>query len=127
MAKTETGTFVSREALTQRSAATVEDQSEMKAKVPDSQRCYRVNDEGTRCEKSLDTTGSPRWCKSCRAQYQQDYQKVRKDMADGKSFAAGVDAMRRKLTRQFMSLGNGKFTGIQCAGFVRDTTAPSNE
>jgi hypothetical protein len=52
---------------------------------------------------------------------------LRKELAEKSGFGSGVEAMRGKLIRQFMSLGNGKFTGIQCAGFVRDTTAPSNE
>ena len=56
------------------------------------------------CESSLDTAGSPQWCKSCRAKYQREYQALRKEMSEGRGFAAGVAAFRAHIVGKFLAI-----------------------
>lgn len=80
----------------------------------------------SRCKGELDTTGSPRWCKKCRNDYQQDYQATRKAMTEGKGFAAGVQAMRQYLAENFRRYGSqGAFTGDEIAQTIINVKGPS--
>ena len=48
----------------------------------------------TRCGKEDAASGTPRWCKKCRAEYQRDYQDTVREMANKKGFAEGARAYR---------------------------------
>jgi len=73
-----------------------------------------------RCEKPLDTNGSPHWCKACRAKYQREYQLLRVEMSETRGYAAGVSAMREHIVRKFEAIGTtATFNGSVAAQWVR--------
>lgn len=80
----------------------------------------------SRCTKTLDTAGSPPWCKACRAKYQRDYKALRDEMKESRGFAAGVSAMRAHLAGQFERLGSGTFSGYESAGLIRQAKGPAD-
>lgn len=80
----------------------------------------------SRCTEPLDTTGSPTWCKACRAKYQREYKALRAEMTESRGFAAGVSAMRAYLAEQFAKLGAGGFTGSEVASLIRQSQGPFN-
>ncbi len=81
---------------------------------PDKQ-CSRTD-----CGKPLDTSGSPPWCKACRAKYQRDYQSLRKEMSESRGYAAGVSAFRDHIVKKFEAIGtSANFTGSVAAQWVR--------
>lgn len=78
----------------------------------------------SRCTEPLDTTGSPTWCKSCRANYQREYKALRAEMTESRGYAAGVSAMRAYLAAQFAKLGSGGFTASEVAALIRQSQGP---
>lgn len=78
----------------------------------------------SRCESPLDTTGSPKWCKACRAKNQREYMALRKEMAESRGFAAGVSAMREAVVREFDRLGRQNVNAFACAKWVREMPGP---
>jgi hypothetical protein len=79
----------------------------------------------SRCEKPLDTGGSPRWCKACRAAYQREYQILQSDIAKGKGFSAGAEAMRGTLIDKLRYLNPGVMTTLaEVAKWIRECPAP---
>ncbi len=78
----------------------------------------------SKCEKDLDTEGSPRWCKTCRAKYQREYQSLRKEMSETRGYAAGCSAMRQFLSDYFMQWPNARISGIEISKMVRSAGVP---
>ncbi len=78
----------------------------------------------SRCELELDTEGTPRWCKKCRAKYQREYQGLRKEMSETRGFAAGCSAMREFLADYFVKFGNVRISGIEASAMTRKAGLP---
>jgi hypothetical protein len=78
----------------------------------------------SRCEQELDTEGSPRWCKKCRAKYQREYQALRKEMGESRGYAAGCSAMRAFLESYFAQFGNARISGFEASTMVRKAGVP---
>ncbi len=89
--------------------------------------CAKAVDGSEKCGKPLDTEGSPRWCKACRAQYQREYKDIVKEMTESRGFAAGMSAMRDYLAHNFDTLygTQGSFTGAQIAHLIRTVRGPA--
>ena len=73
----------------------------------------------SRCESPIDTTGSPPWCKKCRAKYQREYQTLRKQMSESRGYAAGVAAMRDAIAAEFDRMGRQTYSAFSLAQWVR--------
>lgn len=77
----------------------------------------------SKCEAELDTTGYPLWCKACRAANKREYEATKRQMTESRGYAAGFTAgsaeMQRRLAVRVASLGNGKFTCLQIATWIR--------
>lgn len=73
------------------------------------------NEDGlcSKCGNELDTTGSPKWCKKCRAAYQREYQQTRQEMNAGHDFHAGAEAMRAAADAWFRQFARSTFTGLE--------------
>lgn len=83
-------------------------------------------EECSRCEKTLDTTGYPKWCKSCRAKNQREYVALKKQMAETRGYSAGVSAMREYLAGAFDGYGPVQsFGGPDIARIIRRVTGPA--
>lgn len=83
------------------------------------------NERCSKCENSLDTTGSPKWCRACRAKYKREYDATVKDMTESRGFCAGITAMRQYLAERFRSYGTqGAFTGSEIAGIIMQAKGP---
>ena len=79
----------------------------------------------SRCEGALDTKGSPKWCKSCRAGYRRGYEATRKEMSEGRGFCAGITAMRDYLAKQFSQYGTaGNFSGAEISQIIAGCKGP---
>lgn len=82
--------------------------------------------ECSRCEKALDTTGYPRWCKSCRAKNRREYESLRKQLAETRGFSAGSNAMRAYLADAFAEYPDfQRFSGHEIARVIRNVTGPA--
>ncbi len=77
-----------------------------------------------RCESELDTEGSPRWCRKCRAKYQREYQGLRKEMGESRGYAAGCSAMRAFIADYFQQFGNVRLSGVEASIMVRKAGLP---
>ncbi len=77
-----------------------------------------------RCTEELDTEGSPRWCKKCRAKYQREYQGLRKEMSETRGYAAGCSAMREFISTYFQQFGNVRISGIEASVMTRKAGLP---
>lgn len=78
----------------------------------------------SKCEKKLDTEGTPRWCKKCRAEYQREYQSLKKEMSESRGYAAGCSAMREFIAGYFMQFGNVRLSGVEASMMVRKAGQP---
>ncbi len=78
----------------------------------------------SKCDKDLDTEGTPRWCKSCRAKYQREYQGLKKEMSETRGYAAGCSAMREFMVQYFQQFGNVKLSGIEASIMARKAGLP---
>jgi hypothetical protein len=72
----------------------------------------------------LDTTGNPKWCKSCRARYQREYQVLKLGMGERKGFHRGVAAMRALVIAKCQGIGSGRATGYQFADWIAGEPLP---
>jgi len=82
--------------------------------------------ECAKCGNPCDPGASPRWCKPCRAKYQREYERTRKEMTESRGYAAGVSAMRHYLADQFsVRYGStGYFNGYEIADIIRAARGP---
>lgn len=76
------------------------------------------------CTNILDTTGLPKWCRSCRAAYQREYQALRVDRKQQVGFAQGREAMRDMVVAEFARLGLNQFSGDEVAHLVARMPGP---
>jgi hypothetical protein len=72
----------------------------------------------SRCDKPLDTEGSPQWCKACRAAYQREYQGLKKQLSESRGYAAGCSAMRDRLARIFSQWPSARLSGAEIASRI---------
>jgi predicted amidophosphoribosyltransferase len=80
----------------------------------------------SKCQKTLDTAGYPRWCKACRASYKSEYQDLREQMTETRGYSAGVSAMRDYLVAQFEKYGPLQtWNGQSIARIIRECTGPT--
>jgi len=80
----------------------------------------------SKCEKELDTTGLPRWCRACRAKYKREYEATKADMSESRGFCAGVSAAKDFIAREFESAVRGaQITGHEAARLVRACRGPA--
>lgn len=79
----------------------------------------------SKCSGPLDTDRYPRWCRKCKAQYQREYQALKRDMTESRGYADGVADMRAHLAQKFEGLGGGTFSGTDAAQWVRNEAGPS--
>jgi hypothetical protein len=77
-----------------------------------------VSAKCTRCEKDLDTTGYPRWCRACKGKYQREYNATRKEMHETRGFAAGASAFRAAVVARMRLFGSAHFSGAEVASMV---------
>lgn len=82
-------------------------------------QCTKLITPDQRCENMLDTEGSPKWCKKCRAKYQREYQALQPELAEKRGHARGVTALRTYLVGEFERLGSGTFNGYEIAELIR--------
>lgn len=78
----------------------------------------------SKCELELDTEGTPRWCKKCRAKYQREYQSLKKEMSETRGYAAGCAAMREFISGYFAQFGNVRLSGVEASIMVRKAGVP---
>ena len=78
----------------------------------------------SRCEKALDTSGYPKWCKTCRAAYKREYEALRTQMGEGRGFAAGVVAMRTLLAQEFDRQGFANFNALEVRDLILQAPGP---
>jgi hypothetical protein len=78
----------------------------------------------SKCDKKLDTEGTPRWCKKCRADYQREYQSLKKEMSETRGVAAGRSEMREFIANYFLSLGNAHLSAAEASFMVRKAGLP---
>lgn len=86
-----------------------------------------MTDTATPCSKcgaALDTDGSPKWCKACRARYKREYEDLRLEKHEKSGFSKGVRAMREQLAQEFERIGSAGVSGYEAAGWVRNTRGP---
>ena len=81
----------------------------------------------SKCKKPLDTDGTPKWCKACRAEYQRTYNATKEGRAEAKGFAKGVSAMRKIFVDNWFELGSSKFNGYEIAHVAQNCVAPKFE
>lgn len=76
------------------------------------------------CGKPLDREGEPRWCKSCWARYQREYQVLKLDRSERKGFVMGREAMRKIIAEEFVRLQAATFRGAEIATLVLNMPGP---
>jgi hypothetical protein len=79
----------------------------------------------SKCEKPLDTTGFPKWCKACQNAYRREYRRTKEDMSESRGFAAGVTATKNLISSEFERMGRVNFSGIEAARLVRICRGPN--
>lgn len=88
--------------------------------------CGREHDSGETCTNPLDTTGSPPWCRECRAKYQRQYRSIQKQMSEGRGFCAGVVAAKHLLASEFeRNIRGAMISGHEAARLVRACKGPA--
>lgn len=82
----------------------------------------------SRCEKPLDTTGYPLWCKACQREYRREYRSLQKQMAETRGFAAGTSAgaaaMKDQAVRWFRQFPHAAFSGAEIAVKIQQMPTP---
>lgn len=79
----------------------------------------------SKCDKALDSSGFPHWCKKCRATYRREYDALRKEMSETRGYAAGLSAMREFIATNFAAYAFPRvFTGAEIAHIVRTCADP---
>lgn len=81
----------------------------------------------SKCNEDLDTEGTPKWCKSCRAKYQREYNATKEGKAEAAGYARGVREMKGVLCGEFARLAMGQFTGFEVAGLIDRAPGPKFE
>ena len=76
------------------------------------------------CSNALDTTGTPKWCKECRARYQREYRILNMSRAEASGFVKGREAMREMVAQEFGQLGAATFSGDEIAALVERMPGP---
>lgn len=83
-------------------------------------QCSKLITPDQRCENALDTEGSPKWCKKCRATYRREYEALKDQMRESRGYGRGVTALRNYLAEEFEVHGSGSFSGYEIAHLIRN-------
>lgn len=78
----------------------------------------------SKCSGVLDTVGSPKWCKACRAQYQSEYRDTMEERAERRGLRRGIEAMRAAAVADLQFYGRAHFSGIEAASLVKRMPGP---
>lgn len=82
----------------------------------------------SKCNEELDTEGTPKWCKACRAKYQKEYQATKEGKAEAAGFALGAEAMRQEVVNSFAKVpAGGLMMAGEIAAYVAGLPAPKAE
>lgn len=85
-------------------------------------------DKCSQCKvNDLDTSGYPKWCKSCRARWQREQKVLKGNLAVMRGYARGVREMRELLALKFSELGSGSFNGLEIAHLISAFAGPEFE
>ena len=79
----------------------------------------------SRCEKPLDTTGYPLWCKACQNKYRKELKALKKQMQETRGYAAGVSAFKAYLVGKFALLGHSQFSAVEIAALIQQSKFPN--
>ena len=80
----------------------------------------------SKCEKPLDTSGFPKWCKACQNAYRREYRRTKEDMSESRGFAAGVSATKSLLASEFEhAIRGAQINGFEAARLVRACRGPA--
>jgi hypothetical protein len=83
-------------------------------------------DTCSKCEKPLDTTGFPKWCKACQNAYRREYRRTKEDMSESRGFVAGVTATKTLLASEFeQKIRGAQINGFEAARLVRICQGPA--
>jgi hypothetical protein len=91
------------------------------------EQCSKIFEPSGKCTNPLDTEGSPKWCKSCRAKYRREYEALKAGMNQTRGFARGAEAMRKMLSGEFERHGSGGFSGYEIAAMIEACPLPKAE
>lgn len=93
------------------------------------QKCSKFGTmQCSKCDGVLDTTGTPKWCRACRAKYKREYEATVKEMTESRGYAAGVSAMRDYLAQNFAKYGScGSFSGYEISQTIKSVRFPIAE
>ena len=81
----------------------------------------------SKCGQVLDTTGTPKWCKSCRADYQRERTNGIEERAEKRGLERGITAEKQSVEAYFRYLGNAHFSGTEVAAMVAKMPGPRVE
>jgi hypothetical protein len=88
-------------------------------KLPETPKCSNNG-----CSNPLDTTGTPKWCKRCRADYQKEHRALEMDRKERQGYIKGAKKMREILAAEFAKLGIGTFSGDEVAELIQRAPGP---
>jgi threonine synthase len=90
-----------------------------------SPQAVEIETKCSKCGKPGEVAVSPRWCRDCRAKYQREYERTKKEMQETRGYAAGVSAMRAHLVKIFSEIrGGGSFTAQEVAYYIQQAKGP---
>ena len=72
----------------------------------------------SKCGQVLDTTGTPKWCKACRADYQRERTSTLEERAETRGLERGIRFERQAVENYFRALGRSHFSGAEVAAMV---------
>ena len=72
----------------------------------------------SKCGQPLDTTGTPKWCKACRADYQRERTSTIEERAETRGWERGIRAEKQAVESYFRALGRSHFSGAEVAAMV---------
>lgn len=78
----------------------------------------------SKCSKDLDTEGTPKWCKACRAEYRREYDALRVEKSDRAGWHKGVAAAREYFATQFAKNPGAMLKAYECANWIRSAPGP---
>jgi hypothetical protein len=83
----------------------------------------------TGCSNALDTTGTPKWCKECRARYQRENKALRMSRAESegyyRGYREGVNALRKLLIDELVTAGAGMMRANEVAVWIGSVATPT--
>lgn len=80
----------------------------------------------TKCGKNprADADSNNPWCKDCRAEYQRDWDRGKKERERHRGYVEGAAAMREQIVLALARLGNAQINALDTARWVREQPTP---